>query len=167
MTGPVYAERREIPQREQFRWEPVPELEERIARGVCPICEKARDQWPRKHHGKFCTHECRIEYLKRTLTSWEWIRYEVAEAAGYTCAACGRDCRNRRVPWKYDGTVDHIVPIALGGGEFDRANLQLLCTDCDRTKTRNDMARIAERRRWNKCVGPGQTVIPGLDTGDS
>lgn len=160
MPGKIrFAERREIPQREQFRWDPVPELEERIARGICPICETPREQWPRKHHGRCCTPECNREYYRRTGTWWEIVRFEVAEAAGYRCATCGRDCRQVVFGKWYTGAVDHIVPIALGGDEFDRANLQLLCEDCNRTKTRNDMARIAEVRRWNKRVGPGQTIL--------
>lgn len=162
MTGQQirFAERREIPQREQFRWKPVPELEERIAQGICPICEKPRDEWLRRHAGRCCTPECRYEYYRRTGTWWETLRFEVAEAAGYRCAQCDRDCRKVIFgrSW-YDGVVDHIVPIALGGDEFDRANLQLLCPDCNRAKTRVDIAAIAAVRRENKRIIPGQTVL--------
>jgi hypothetical protein len=53
------------------------------------------------------------------------VRYEVIEAAGFRCQACGRGAS--------DGTklhVDHIVPVA-GGGSNDETNLQCLCEECN------------------------------------
>lgn len=38
--------------------------------------------------------------------------------------------------------IDHIVPIAQGGRQFDRANLQLLCSECNKRKTREDLRRL-------------------------
>ena len=35
--------------------------------------------------------------------------------------------------------VDHIQAIVNGGNEFDKSNLQVLCQDCHRKKTKNDM----------------------------
>ena len=35
--------------------------------------------------------------------------------------------------------VDHIIAIVNGGGEFDKNNLQVLCSDCHRKKTKADM----------------------------
>lgn len=43
--------------------------------------------------------------------------------------------------------ADHIIPIALGGPEFDLNNIQLLCEDCNKIKTAKDAANIARRRR--------------------
>lgn len=43
--------------------------------------------------------------------------------------------------------VDHIKPIALGGDEFDINNLQTLCPECNKRKTKMDQARIASQRR--------------------
>lgn len=42
--------------------------------------------------------------------------------------------------------LDHIKPIAIGGEEFDEENLQILCIDCNKIKTRKDMADIAAIR---------------------
>lgn len=38
---------------------------------------------------------------------------------------------------------DHIKPIALGGDEFDINNVQTLCPDCNKIKTKKDMGLIA------------------------
>ena len=35
--------------------------------------------------------------------------------------------------------VDHIQAIVNGGSEFDKSNLQVLCQDCHKKKTKNDM----------------------------
>lgn len=160
-----FAERREIEKRSGFAFTVVPEFEERKKRGVCPVCEKPKEEWPRKHTGYCCTKECRAAYLERTVFWWEDYRYRAARAADYKCARCGIDCRDPKYAWNYIGTVDHIVPIALGGDEFDLANLQLLCKACDRKKTKDDMATIAAVRREIKRIQPGQTIL-GLDSGE-
>ena len=35
--------------------------------------------------------------------------------------------------------VDHIVAIVNGGNEFDKSNLQVLCQECHKKKTKSDM----------------------------
>lgn len=35
--------------------------------------------------------------------------------------------------------VDHKIAIVNGGGEFDESNLQVLCTECHKKKTRQDL----------------------------
>lgn len=50
----------------------------------------------------------------------------------------------------YGWVVDHIIPIALGGPQFQESNLQLLCPDCNKIKTANDMKDIARQRRLEK-----------------
>jgi 5-methylcytosine-specific restriction endonuclease McrA len=42
--------------------------------------------------------------------------------------------------------IDHILPVELGG-EDTEANWQLLCIDCHKIKTRDDIKRIAKARR--------------------
>ena len=44
-------------------------------------------------------------------------------------------------------TADHIVPVAEGGAVFDEANLQILCVECNRIKTREDQAQILRARK--------------------
>lgn len=42
--------------------------------------------------------------------------------------------------------ADHIIPIALGGDEWDINNIQTLCIKCNKKKTARDMADIAKLR---------------------
>lgn len=47
---------------------------------------------------------------------------------------------------------DHIVPIALGGLQWEMENIQTLCVGCDKMKTRDDHKLIAKARRAEKTV---------------
>ena len=48
--------------------------------------------------------------------------------------------------------MNHIRPIAMGGDQWARENLQVLCRRCNRIKTSLDMGNIA---RWKKYFGRG------------
>ena len=48
--------------------------------------------------------------------------------------------------------MDHIRPLAMGGDQWARENLQVLCRRCNRIKTARDMGDIA---RWKKYYGRG------------
>jgi hypothetical protein len=52
-----------------------------------------------------------------------------------------------------DFIADHIIPIALGGAEFDPNNVQLLCEVCNKKKTKQDQGKIARKRKLIKMVG--------------
>jgi len=52
--------------------------------------------------------------------------------------------------------LDHIIPIACGGSEFDEKNLQILCLKCNKIKTREDMKKITIVRRKEKLKKIGQ-----------
>lgn len=54
---------------------------------------------------------------------------------------------------------DHIVPIALGGDEWDIENIQTLCSDCNKEKTRQDAADIAQLRKKESLQAAGQTFL--------
>lgn len=43
-------------------------------------------------------------------------------------------------------TVDHIIPIALGGPMWDEKNLQVLCEKCNIKKTKKDLQKIREKK---------------------
>lgn len=43
--------------------------------------------------------------------------------------------------------VDHKLAVALGGDMWDAENLQVLCTDCHKEKTKLDMKKIKAKRR--------------------
>ena len=61
---------------------------------------------------------------------WDAARIYALHRDRFTCRACRRRFRVRALE------VDHIVEIARGGPPLDPANLQTLCRDCHREKTR-------------------------------
>ena len=56
---------------------------------------------------------------------WERVRLRVLDLASWRCAGCGH----------YGNEVDHIQPLTKGGATYDPGNLQVLCSECHRTKT--------------------------------
>jgi 5-methylcytosine-specific restriction endonuclease McrA len=63
----------------------------------------------------------------------EWI-----EQHGYLCLGWDR--------WRHrttDLTVDHVVPLRLGGARLDRSNLQVLCVGCNSAKARVQTGEVA------------------------
>jgi 5-methylcytosine-specific restriction endonuclease McrA len=69
------------------------------------------------------------------------LRSKLIKLCKRICALCLK--RHR----KSELILDHRIPIALGGAEFDESNLQIICIACNREKNRQDQARIAEARR--------------------
>ena len=46
--------------------------------------------------------------------------------------------------------ADHIIPIAIGGEEYDLDNVQTLCLGCNKNKTKRDLKEIALFRKKDK-----------------
>ncbi len=57
------------------------------------------------------------------------VRWRVLERDGRRCGVCGRTGLERGVRLE----VDHIVPVAAGGGD-EEENLRTLCRECNRGK---------------------------------
>jgi 5-methylcytosine-specific restriction endonuclease McrA len=55
--------------------------------------------------------------------------------------------------------ADHIVPIALGGDEWDINNIQTLCLECNKEKTAQDIKEIAKARKKEKLEAEGQKFL--------
>lgn len=67
-------------------------------------------------------------------------RYEVADRCGYTCVYCQRNINSKQLfpgrrgsVKRLGGTIDHFIPVALGGDDSDD-NLVLACRECNRLK---------------------------------
>jgi 5-methylcytosine-specific restriction endonuclease McrA len=92
-----------------------PNLVPRGQRGRCPEHRKERDR--------------EIKRLAKTpgykTQGWQRLRRRVLERDGYRCRECGRMADQ----------VDHIVPVRLGGAQFDMDNCQSLCASCHSKKT--------------------------------
>lgn len=68
----------------------------------------------------------RVKANGGSLTGEDWV--EIKRSAGYRCLCCGRPEPEIVL------TIDHVIPIALGGNS-DPANIQPLCLDCNRKKS--------------------------------
>jgi 5-methylcytosine-specific restriction endonuclease McrA len=55
--------------------------------------------------------------------------------------------------------ADHILAIALNGEQWDINNLQTLCEQCNKEKTRKDARKIAALRRIEKKLVNGQKKL--------
>lgn len=104
----------------------------------------------------YCSDACREEYWIRH--DWSWLRGKILKKANYTCSKCGFKPKvHERHGYEFwheyrSLVVDHIVPIALGGEEFDESNLQVLCAKCDKKKTRIDKAKIRKAKRGLQSI---------------
>lgn len=87
----------------------------------------------------YCSDKCNMEFYKKHVTDWGVIREEVFKRDKYTCQDCGR-----KIEYISDLECDHIIPISLGGAEFDKDNLQTLCSDCHKKKTARDRGKLGK-----------------------
>lgn len=95
--------------------------------------------------------ECVEPYL--ALTSSDALRRYIYRRDHGICANCRRHVRDRSEDWQ----ADHVVALILGGPHA-LDNVQLLCTECHRIKTRADLAERDRRRN-------GQSML-ALDFGE-
>jgi len=141
--------------KEQKKW---------LKSNCCPICGLPKNKWKRRTDWRCCSKDCTHEFSKITYV-WQWFKEKAFKRDKYTCIKCGKKPKRREMHsrkdkegnWDYywkevDGNnsseliADHIVPIAIGGKEYDLNNIQTLCIECNKEKTKEDMKKIANRR---------------------
>ncbi len=110
-----------------------PEKKDEAGRLICLNCGGLLSGRRRK----YCCDDCYLDWL--SAHSHQFKRERMINKIG-KCAKCGT---TENVP---NFILDHIKPIALGGAEFDDDNLQLLCPECDKEKTKKDQRKIAKAR---------------------
>ena len=136
----------------------------RIQNHECPSCGKHKNKWARRTDWTCCSKECTDKFHKQAIIQdWSVIRAQAFKRDNYTCKYCGK-----RFALKYDNIEiansskligDHIIPIAVGGEEFDIDNVQTLCVDCNKIKTKRDMRIIAKYRKREKELKYGIDLI--------
>jgi 5-methylcytosine-specific restriction endonuclease McrA len=129
----------------------------------CPNCGKPKSEWKRRTDWTCCSVECTKNYYNEfdKSYSWETFRYiEIFKRDNGTCAKCGKQFLRpgHTSTWKVDDgcnmvpdesklIADHIIPIALDGEMWDTKNIQTLCIECNKIKTKIDAGNIAKHRR--------------------
>jgi len=121
---------------------------------VCPFCEKPKTEWIRRKDWRCCSVKC-TEGLNEEITyGWQDLRLKVFKRDNYCCVKCKF---RGHAPYS-DLIGDHIIPIALGGYESDIDNVQTLCNDCNKIKTKKDIKNITKQRRINKIQEKNKTI---------
>ena len=115
---------------------------------ICVNCGKIITQ---KRQRKYCNIDCYQEFEQKNYHSA--LRIKLMAEAKFTCEKCGKQPESRN-----DLILDHIIPIAIGGAEFDKSNLQILCFDCNKIKTAQDMKNIAKCRAKEKILEKNQIL---------
>lgn len=77
-----------------------------------------------------------------------YFRSAVFSRDNYTCQVCGATFSGHQL------SADHIVPIYVGGNEWDLANLQTLCRGCHSIKTREDLRFYGRKNYCCICGHP-------------
>lgn len=157
-----------------------------ITEDKCGGCGKPKTEWKRSTRWKCCSTECTEKYV-RECTSFGWGEYRlrVFKRDNYTCAKC----KQKPTPMRYEYNIakqgymwmpidpteaipddyarhliaDHIHPIALGGEEWDMNNIQTLCKECNKKKTRGDIGKIAQLRIKEELTSAGQKFLNRLE----
>lgn len=139
------------------------EWQERINNNQCPVCGKHKNDWNRCVGWICCSTQCTDKYQHNVIYGWSQLKTKVFERDNYLCVKCGKKGNSSDAKgWQnnYIGLVaDHIIPIAIGGLQWDISNIQTLCIPCDKIKTKQDHADIAKQRRIEKKIVNGQKTL--------
>ena len=131
---------------------------ERIKNNQCPSCGKPKTDWKRRTDWTCCSTDCTKTFWKEhdKSTTWEGQRLKALRRDDYTCRMCGNrfayHSEHHNLDFEKEGCLigDHITPVSIGGDCFDLDNIQTLCIDCNKIKTKEDMKTIANYRMIEK-----------------
>ncbi len=102
--------------------ERFPRRKNKEGQNLCRMCGKVTAD----NRCTFCSNRCLRDFYMAT--DWKRVRSVVYVRDGGICMKCGRKVT------KKDFHVDHIVPLAQGGNEWDLDNLELSCPECNLKK---------------------------------
>ncbi len=146
-----------VKQREGWKVLISKEAQDRIDNSCCPACGKHKNFWSRRKDWACCSVKCTDKFTRESVTfGWNDLRLKAFKRDNYTCAVC-------KIRYDDDSLLigDHIVSIACGGDEWDINNVQTLCIECNKEKTRKDMKLIAKERYKEKVMQEGQQSLTG------
>jgi 5-methylcytosine-specific restriction endonuclease McrA len=107
----------------------------RLARRAARCVECSRPL--ASHRTPYCSRTCQWKFHGHYF--WDSARSYVMLRDRYRCQICGVRRRARELD------VDHIVEIARGGAALEYSNLQTVCRQCHRSKTRAFLAEVRRR----------------------
>jgi 5-methylcytosine-specific restriction endonuclease McrA len=116
-------------------------------RKICQICSKILTG----RMTKYCSNDCSHEMMVRN--DHNSMKEEILKLRGWKCEKCKKETS------RFDLILDHKIPIALGGEEFSKENVWLLCKECNKIKTAQDSKDIAKLRAEEKLLQSGQKLL--------
>jgi 5-methylcytosine-specific restriction endonuclease McrA len=156
----------------------------RIERGECPSCGLPKTEWKRRKDWRCCSDHCtEVFETNIVIRDWTSLRNKAFFRDNHTCVKCGSQPTRKVLDLSDNSKVldiveeiekginvkyyievtdligDHIIPIALGGAQWDIDNIQCLCVSCNKIKTKEDMKQIAKARRIEKKMVKGQVTL--------
>ncbi len=140
----------------------------------CKLCGRPLKEINSKLR-KFCP-EHEIEFYRRFVQfrSWNEYREKVFLKDNGKCVMCGKILGHflpERNCWVIDETFycDHIVPLFKGGKDWhedpEMTNFQTLCVDCNKIKTRCDVAKphVVQQKLGLKTIQYARFVFEKLE----
>lgn len=150
-------------QRQAYKIIMSKEWEERIRNSKCPVCGKHKDFWSRRKDWTCCSTNCTDEYQREVIYGWGQLREKVFMRDNYLCVKCKKKGNPNDVVGFQNNdkglVADHIIPIALGGEQWNINNIQTLCINCDKSKTKIDHKNIGVLRKKEKLQSKGQQFL--------
>jgi len=131
-----------------------------IKEDKCGGCGLIKTEWKRSTTYRCCNKECtEIMNSKYVFVGWQQIRDKIFQRDNFTCKICNYKAQNKEVTKEICGRTfverlhpnaqldaDHIIPISIGGDEWSFENIQTLCKQCHKAKTKKDMKKISAER---------------------
>ena len=120
----------------------------------CPMCGLPKSEWKRRTDWRCCSVDCTSEFSKITYV-WQWFKQKAFKRDNYSCVKCGKKPMQKTYEGKMISDTsrligDHIIPIAIGGKEYDLKNVQTLCEKCNKIKNKQDQKEISKQRKIEK-----------------
>lgn len=130
--------------------QPPKEWTERKKSGLCPVCGAPKEKFEKRRR-VYCSKKCSDEWGE-WVVSWTYYRWLFIKKHGKFCDMCGiteveAEAIGMERCWDTYFEVDHILPLVLGGSMWDEKNHQVLCYECHKKKTADDMKELARHRR--------------------
>jgi len=124
----------------------------RIIEHKCPVCNKPSEEWNRRKDYRCCSVKCTEEFNLKVFKYWTYFRRDCFIRDNYCCVKCKVQHKD------FELIADHIIPIALNGEEYDLTNLQTLCLECNKIKTKSDLKNIATFRKLERTLNKNQSL---------
>lgn len=89
---------------------------------------------------------------------WSDFRANILDRDNHRCTRCGQTQSFKQktyygISFTDNLIVDHILPLKLGGEEFNPDNCQTLCSWCNKKKNAWDQSLIAKSKRLEVVDG--------------